>query len=160
MLTEHIMHFKRPIFHPRDKKRFFWNRNFTRPKASSCRCSIHELHTALCALLCDRSRSRDRCYAGTSTSTRWRGLDPQPAADAIASQTAWGRRQRHPYLRDREVCGGGSSPRGYVRMCVNVQSNIETIKYKEGAEDVRAHLLGMASIATTPGRERGSVTPG
>ena len=27
MLTEHIMRFKCPIFHPRDKKRFFWNRN-------------------------------------------------------------------------------------------------------------------------------------
>ena len=27
MLTEHIMRFKRPVFDPRDKKRFFWNRN-------------------------------------------------------------------------------------------------------------------------------------
>ena len=27
MLTEHIMRFKRPVFAPRDKKRFFWNRN-------------------------------------------------------------------------------------------------------------------------------------
>jgi len=28
MLTEHIMRFKRPVFDPRDKKRFFWNRNW------------------------------------------------------------------------------------------------------------------------------------
>ena len=41
--------------------------------------------------------------------------------------------RRRPYLRDREVCGGGSFPRGYVAMSQC------TIKYREREAGGRAH---------------------